>query len=236
MIRLLQCILFISLSVLNCFPQGKVQRPTKQVNPSNKPVHTVKNGEVDGYINGHAYIDLGLPSGTKWATCNVGADEPSECGNYFAWGETSTKSSYTKDNSLTYRIHERTLKSHGIVDERGILNKKNDAASVIWGSSWRMPTREECEELQSKCKWIIISKDGIKCLKITGPNGNSIYLPASGYREGDSLSGVSAGTGCYWSASVREGRLESYDFSIAGSLYAGYGYRYYGFTIRPVSE
>lgn len=95
----------------------------------------------NSYINGHEYVDLGLPSGLKWATCNVGANKPEDYGNYYAWGETGTKSSYGASNSKTYGKQMNDIKG----------NSQYDAARSNWGGSWRLPTEKELEELVNKC-------------------------------------------------------------------------------------
>ncbi|MBO7283756.1 MAG: PEGA domain-containing protein, partial [Bacteroidales bacterium] len=113
-------------------------------------------------INGHEYVDLGLPSGLKWATCNVGASSPEEYGDYYAWGEIETKSEYTKDNSKT--------RGKSMSDISG--NTMYDVACAKWGGSWRLPTKKELEELESKCKWEWTTINGKKGYKVTGPHGN----------------------------------------------------------------
>ncbi len=117
-----------------------------------------------GELNGHEWVDLGLS--VKWATCNVGASTPEEYGNYFAWGETSPKLEYTEENCKTYREEIENIAGNPIYD----------AARANWGSEWRMPTSEECEELLSECKWKRTKQNDHKGYKITGPNGNSIFL------------------------------------------------------------
>ena len=178
-------------------------------------------------INGHEYVDLGLPSGLKWATCNVGANSPEEDGDYYAWGEVETKSSYTVENSVTY--------GKSISDISG--NPSYDVARKKWGSSWRLPTMDEFEELQYKCKWKRITQGSKECYKVIGPNGNSIFLPAAGFCCGSKL--YNAGKfGYYWSSSPHE----SYDnyayYSYFLSSYIGGKsiYSYYGQSVRPVSE
>lgn len=128
-----------------------------------------------GTINGHEWVDLGLS--VKWATCNVGASSLSAYGNYYAWGETRTKSEYNYSNSVTYE------KSMG--DIAG--SSQYDAARANWGSSWRLPTKAEFQELINNCTWTWTSQGGHNGYKVTGKNGNSIFLPAAGWRYGSSL-------------------------------------------------
>ena len=138
-------------------------------------------------------VDLGLS--VKWAACNVGATQPHEYGDYFAWGETSAKNCYDKTNSKTY--------GKSMDDISG--NASYDAARANWGGSWRVPTKSEMEELVKKCYWKRIVLSGINGYKVIGPNGNSIFLPFTGHYEGMSLKDV--GThGCYWSSTPHESR------------------------------
>ena len=181
----------------------------------------------DGIENGYYYVDLGLPSGLKWASCNVGATKPEEHGNHYAWGETTTKNSYTSDNH-TYSSNTSTLP----------LNK--DAAAVNMGGSWRMPTTEEQKELIDECTWTWT--DDYNGTGVAGRigtskiNGNSIFLPAAGYRHYINLN-YAGGVGNYWSNSCNTGN--SYD---AYCLYFNnndldkddYVRRYYGLSVRGV--
>ena len=141
--------------------------------------------------DGHEYVDLGLPSGLKWATCNIGARAPEASGDYFAWGEIKTKKSFSESGSLTYGKKKYSIEIVG--------NSQLDAARANWGGSWRMPTKYECQELIDKCKWEWVTVNGVNGYKVTGPSGASIFLPATGYRSGSSLN--SAGSfGFYWSS------------------------------------
>ena len=125
-------------------------------------------------INGYEYVDLGLPSGLKWATCNVGANSPEEYGDYYAWGELEVKSAYTDVNSLTYHKDYSDISG----------NPAYDVARAKWGSSWRMPTEAEFKELIDNCKWEWTIREGKKGYNVIGSKGNSIFLPAAGYRDG----------------------------------------------------
>ena len=178
-------------------------------------------------INGHEYVDLGLPSGLKWATCNVGASSAEEYGDYYAWGEIETKSEYTEDNSKTYDKSMSDISGNSIYD----------VARAKWGGSWRLPTKKELEELESKCKWKWTTINGKKGYKVIGPNGNSIFMPAAGYRDGSSLD-YAGEYGKYWSSAP----YESLDycayclfFDSSYQPYAWFG-RLYGQSVRPVSE
>ena len=192
---------------------------------------------LTGTENGYGWVDLGLS--VKWATCNVGATSPEEYGAYFAWGETTTKSNYSNSNCPTYGLSISQLQSQGYIDSEGNLNPQYDAARANWGGSWRMPTESEMQELRDKCTWTWTTYNGVKGYNVKGPNGNSIFLPAAGYRYGSSLD--SAGSrGSYWSSSPYEG----YDGFYAYTLYfvsdgriMSNGYlRDYGRSVRPVVE
>ncbi|MBR2500564.1 MAG: PEGA domain-containing protein [Clostridia bacterium] len=179
-------------------------------------------------INGHEYVDLGLPSGLKWATCNVGASKPEEYGNHYAWGETSTKSSYTIGNSVT--------RGKKLNDIGG--NPTYDVARKQWGSTWRLPTKAEFDELLSNCTWTWTTQNGIKGCKVTSKkNGNSIFLPAAGWRNGSSL--LNQGTfGGYWSSTPHEsysGSAFYLDFSSGGHS-TSWGSRLNGRSVRPVCK
>ena len=173
--------------------------------------------DLSGY-NGPEYVDLGLPSGLKWATCNVGANSPEEYGDYFAWGETEPKedyswSTYKYCNGDRYSLTKYcTDPYYGPVDNKTTLELKDDVARVNLGGKWRMPTAEEIDELIDKnnCTWTWTERRGVNGYKVTSKkNGNSIFLPAAGCRFYDELYDA-GGNGYYWSSS-----LISYDSSLA---------------------
>ena len=134
-------------------------------------------------------IDLGLPSGTKWACCNVGANSPEDYGGYYAWGETEEKNVYSAN---TYTLST----ANGIGD----LSAEEDVAIVKWGSQWCMPRVNEIDELLTKCQWSWEKLNGVIGARVTGSNGNSLFLPASGFKdENDNWSHTTKGTyGSYW--------------------------------------
>lgn len=180
-------------------------------------------------------IDLGLS--VKWASCNVGAESPEEYGDYFAWGETKTKSDYTSDNSDTYGLATSDLESQGIIGSDGNLTTKYDAAAVNWGGNWRMPTKEELDELINNCTWSWTTQNDINGYKVTGPNGNSIFLPAAGARDGTEVC-YRGSYGFYWSGTLNESYSHSawsLDFYSGGHDRGSSG-RSYGRTVRPVTE
>ena len=206
---------------------------------------------VKATSNGHEYVDLGLPSGTLWATCNVGANKPEEYGLYFAWGETT---GYTNDTSDGHIFHWANYKwcqgsrntltkyctdsKYGIVVDGKIeLDSEDDAATVNWGKSWRMPNIYQIKELlnplYTTAEWIIRNKvHGTLIKSVT--NGNTIFLPATGYRKMASLFDVDSGY--YWSRSlITEGGIDSYTFDFCnGNIDASNFLRYAGIPVRPV--
>ena len=195
-------------------------------------------GEVRSFVTKkeipEGAVDLGLS--VYWASCNVGAESPEEYGDYFAWGETTTKSDYSSSISVTYGLSIEELKSRGIIGSDGNLTAEYDAATANWGDNWRMPTLAEMEELIDNCTWEWTTQNGVYGRKVTGPNGNSIFLPAAGYRVSTSLKDAGS-YGYYWSATP-----SNYS-SDARYLYFDSGYydwnfydRNEGHTVRPVSE
>lgn len=157
-------------------------------------------------------VDLGLPSGTLWADRNVGADSPEDYGDYFAWGETESKSSYDWNtykwsnasyDSMTKYCPKSSYGYNGFKDYKTTLDFSDDAAYVNMGSSWRMPTKADFQELIDKCIWTWTTLNGKKGFKVTGPSGESIFLPAAGWRSGSTLS-VAGSYGLYWSSSLNE--------------------------------
>jgi len=193
--------------------------------------------ETGGSSSAGKAVDLGLPSGTKWADRNVGADSPEGYGDYFAWGETQIKDSYTEENSTTYGLSYSELQSKGVIDSNGNLTAKYDAATVNWGNEWHMPTKAQIQELCSECKWTWTSKSGVNGYVVTGPNGNSIFLPAVGYRYGTSL--YDAGSnGYYWSSTVYEDdSIGAYGLGFnSGVGWDNWYNRRSGFSVRPVAE
>ena len=145
-------------------------RPKKwdMINPSDKSTSSSDESTEETNVFAQA-IDLGLPSGTKWASCNVGATKPEEYGELFAWGETSTKRTFSDRN---YKLPQSSVND--------ISGTKYDVAHVKWGGGWRMPTKAQIEELAEKCKVSQTSINGVKGVLVKGPNGRSIFLPAAG--------------------------------------------------------
>ena len=180
-------------------------------------------------------VDLGLS--VKWASCNVGAESPEEYGDYFAWGETTPKSSYTESNSVTYGLSISELESRGIIGADGNLTSAYDAATANWGEDWRMPTLDEMEELINGCEWEWTSVNGVNGRLVTGPNGNSIFLPAAGYRHGTDVYDRGSSGNC-WSATLYErgGNGAYYLYFYDGGYHWELYYGYSGHTVRPVTD
>ena len=162
----------------------------------------------------HVYVDLGLPSGLLWATCNIGANSPEEYGDYFAWGETQPKdyydwSTYHHSNggtswqnpNLTKYCNNSNYGYNGLTDNLTTLLHQDDAATANWGADWRMPTKEEFQELYNNTTIIWTQQNGVNGRLFTASNGNSLFLPAAGNRYNTSLSGVGS-YGDYWSSSL----------------------------------
>ena len=188
-------------------------------------------------INNHEYVDLGLPSGLLWATCNVGAETPEAYGNYYAWGETTTKSSYSTSNCPTNVLSISQLQSHGYIDSEGNLTAQHDAATANWGGDWRMPTEAEQEELLNNCTWTWTTQNGVNGYKVTSKvNSNYIFLPVAGYRYGSSL--YNAGSyGYYWSSAPSEGYTDyAYGLNFGSDMHNMVDMvRCNGRSVRPVS-
>lgn len=175
-------------------------------------------------------VDLGLS--VKWADCNVGATTPEGYGDYFAWGETKSKSYYDWD---TYKYGYNPQKYNN-VDGRTELLMEDDAAHVNWGGKWRMPTLDEQQELVNNCTWTWTKINGINGCKVTSRiNGNSIFLPAAGCRYGASVYNVGS-SGYYWSSSLYESNPNCayYLYFSSGTVDWRSNDRYYGLTVRAV--
>lgn len=187
--------------------------------------------KATGTENGYAYVDLGLSSGLQWARVNIGATLPADYGDYYAWGETETKDSYTSDNSITYCFDTDDFSGDATYD----------AATANWGSSWRMPTTSNFDELINQCSWTWTTQknsDGstTKGYRIEGPNGNSIFLPSAGFW----YSKYSQGYGYYWSSTPYPYASWSEDDSAYSLYFDNYNYkstsatRSNGRSVRPV--
>lgn len=199
-----------------------------------------------GTYNGHEYVDLGLPSGTLWATCNVGATSPEDYGDYFAWAETEPKSVYNWStykycdgdyDELTKYCTRSGYGNNGFTDNLTVLLPEDDAATANWGNGWRMPTENECRELMHNTTHTWTTQNGVNGRRFIGSNGNSIFLPAAGYRWGGELNDAGS-RGYYWSQSLYAGSPDDawYLYFYSDDCNMGSYYRYNGFSVRPVRE
>ena len=201
------------------------------------------------------YVDLGLPSGLKWAKCNLGASKPSERGDYYAWGETAPKAVYdwttykwmqagksdwqyiTKYTFADGRTGAIWYDSSGtfIGDNKTVLDEADDAATAKLGSPWRMPTIDEIQELIDKCTWTWTTQDGVNGYQVDGPNGNAIFLPAAGYRKVSGLK-YAGSQGYCWSSSLSTTESNcAYSLDLHSDRYLiARTYRYFGYSVRPV--
>jgi len=197
----------------------------------------------------HDYVDLGLPSGILWATMNIGAEEPEDFGSYFAWGETSPKSTYNlesytyangyseDDPQLTKYCNNASLGYNDFTDELTTLEARDDAATANWGSNWRMPTYDEVVELRDYCRHEFTTQNGVPGTLVTGPNDRSIFIPAAGGRVWESS--TDEGEGSYWANSLStsspiDAQGFHFEDNTTFAFTAHSARRYYGYPIRPV--
>ena len=246
---------------------------------SDENIVTVKDGEVTAVAEGEATItakagdktatcsvkveskmkavDLGLPSGLKWAECNLGAEKPEDYGDYYAWGEVEPH--YNSQEPLTWKEGKtgynwasykwckgssstltkyNTDSSRGTVDNKTVLDPEDDAAHASLGGKWRMPTDEEWTELRTECTWAETTQNDVYGRLVTGPNGNSIFLPAAGSRINTNFSAGKGDGGYFWSSSLdtddpREAWRVGFYLSNMGRSHED---RRAGISIRPVTE
>lgn len=217
---------FISLLPLLAMSQGVITRSVKKPQPQKQ----TGISQPTGSINGHGYVDLGLS--VKWATCNVGASSPSEYGSYYAWGEITTYTEYTRTNCKTYMKDIDNIEG----------NPQYDVARAKWGDSWRLPTQAECEELRDNCTWKWSTQGGHKgCIVTSKINGKSIFLPTAGQRYDTQLNYVGM-QGNYWSSTPnKDGNFFAYNLYFYNSpsekkYDVSWSTRYNGYSVRPVTE
>ena len=215
----------IAVLLLFALPVGaKTEKPDSVASVSKTP------GEED--IPAEA-IDLGLPSGTLWASYNIGATKPEEYGDFFAWGETEKKNTYNWSNYSHCDGSSETCR--GL--DGNICGTQYDVAYVKWGSNWRMPTYDEINELVDNCTHTVIELNSVQVMKLTGPSGNSVYLPFSGYMDGTERKSIGYESGYYWSGeNPYTDRLAP---CMAPKINGYFSYnnlwdKYLGLTVRPV--
>ena len=196
------------------------------------------------YINGHRFIDLGLPSGTLWAETNVDAMTAADGGGYYAWGETETKTEYTLD-TYKFKTADGGSSKYNTTDSLITLQSEDDVATVKWGPNCRIPTRAECKEVfnEDYCTLTWTSKINSKGDTISGyevvsnANGNSIFVPAAGIYSLNSIVNYNK-TGNYW-GSTQEYTIDEKAYGVFFfNGYSGpdFSWRYFGHTIRPVAK
>lgn len=195
------------------------------------------------------YVDLGLPSGTKWATKNLGASSKTDYGLYFAWGETTGYEGLTQDKQFTWEDYQfftgydennnnlATFNKYNSVDQKVVLKNTDDAAYQLTNGGYRIPTGDEASELINNCTYEFITDykgTGVNVAQFTGPNGNKLIIPAAGYYKDGQLQGEEDYS-YIWTNTVRIG-----SYSIAYSACQDYvdtvTYRYYGMPIRPIKN
>ena len=195
-------------------------------------------------INGHKFVDLGLPSGLLWAETNIGAKTAADEGGYFAWGETTTKSNYSW-NTYKYGSSASNLTKYNSTDGKTVLENADDAAYVNWGDSCRMPTKAEFEEIldSTNCTWtwscqINSSGNSVNGYKVVSKkNGNSIFFPALGYRSGDDFKYHGSHGSSWLSTLSMSDVFDAYFLYFYANYHSTYcNYRYAGHTIRPVAR
>ena len=193
------------------------------------------------------WVDLGLPSGLLWAKCNLGATTPEGYGNYYAWGETSTKETYNwstycyatvdADGNLRTLTKYNTSSEYGTVDHKTTLEAADDAATAALGTGTRIPTKAEWQELldNTTAEWTTVNN--VYGLKFTATNGNSVFLPAAGIRNNSSLNNVGM-FGYYWSSSLYADDSDAAWEWVFYSDYQGLGClgRDNGFSVRAVRQ
>ena len=205
-----------------------------------------KNDNVDGFNSTKVEpVDLGLTSGTKWASCNVGAESPEKYGEYFAWGETTPKEVYSDTTYSYYNVPDslaadssakKVWKNIGA----DIAGTEYDAATVILGDAWQLPNESQCKELVDECEWNWTELNGVNGYSVVGKNGNSIFLPASGVRgaadvvKNDMIGG-------FWSSTLCNAAETSGDFAMAVYFFSesravDKGGRWMGRAVRAVAK
>ena len=204
---------------------GTSSERTEQPDTQNVVSKKVYSGPDEGVIEGHEFVNLGLS--VRWATMNVGATKIAKYGDYFAWGDTYSKSEYKENNCFM----------HGREASDLTVDRKHDAAHVNWGGSWRMPTRNEWIELMENCKWEFISKAGVYGYEVTSNiNKKSIFLPAAGIFGRGGLEGIdSRKSFSYWTSTPNTDKHNAQAWVFAATTCKTMA-RYIGCVIRPVTE
>ncbi len=182
--------------------ESEGENPVEDNNPEENPDDSeITYPDNSKEVNGHNAVDLGVPSGTLWATCNVGATSFEEYGDYFAWGETASKSEYSWDTYkfglYNYENDWSSFTKYNPTDGKTTLDPSDDVARVIWGEPWRMPSKEDWEELRAYCEWTW-KLEANRCIEVKGRNGNVIYFPLTEVYEDNGVHDH----GYYWSSEI----------------------------------
>lgn len=191
---------------------------------------------VSGKVGEHDYVDLGLPSGTLWATCNVGADSPEGYGDYYAWGEVYPKIHYIWDTYKFYNGEQITKYYRG--DSLLELEPEDDVAAKLWRFGWEIPTKTQWEELDQNTTKNRTTLNGVDGMLFTALNGNTLFLPAAGIASSGTINEAVEQSfwGEYWSSSLVSdyGRSLAWAYVFSGDFYVRENLRYLGFSLRPV--
>ena len=201
-------------------------------------VRPVRPEQVSAGAEDLETVDLGLTSGTLWANMNVGASSPEDYGDYFAWGETTGYVDGKLDFDWSHYFDTdddgNSFKKYYFNCGLTELDLEDDAAYVNWGADWRMPSRDQIDELRTECTWTLATRNGVNGYKVTGPNGKSIFLPAAGYRFGGSLEDGGS-KGYYWSRTFyNDNPLSALTLDFDSNISTGSGGRCSGRSVRPV--
>ena len=227
---------------LTTYPNGRYVVEVKAKKAELETQKVNNNGTVISYD--YQYVDLGLPSGTLWATCNVGAAKPEEYGGYYAWGETRTKNIYNWEaykysngnyNKLTKYCNKPDYGNNGFTDNLTTLQTSDDVATANWGSGWYVPTKAQWEELKNNTTFIWTTNNGVEGGLFAAKNGQSVFLPATGSCwDNEHYSAKSLGY--YWSRSLStNGAYYAWSFYFnSGDCGITCSYRNGGFSVRPV--
>lgn len=205
----------------------------REVDSLKKVMSTISSIDSSEFM--HEYVNLGLPSGTLWATCNVGAKKPENFGLYFQWGVTEAGLNFPQQGGKWYSTSVSELRSKGVIDSYLCLTPEYDAATVYWGEDWCMPSKQEMWELVNLCSHKWVEQNGVNGIEFTGSNGNSIFLPCAGFKRGTEGTVLEGTRGYYMSASSGEDTYTAAQIYLSQeSVSVGTLNRSYGRVIRPV--
>lgn len=237
------------LALIGCEPNTEIDNNfpsnnnTGNNNVENKDENSTSNEELEEPEKPfeYTYVDLGLTSGTKWGTTNLGAKKPEEIGGYYSWGELAPKDTFTHEN---YKWNDKNGVTKycnyyvdGITDYKFVLEPEDDAATVTIGDGWHIPTKEQAEELKKECNWALVQSDTISGILISSKvNENCIFIPCSGYYTAQGFINDIPSAICWTSNMAPYYCGQAFAFYIGENFFNIHdlAWRYYGFTIRPV--